>query len=277
MYRSYEPAQELCPFIECYWSWSVESNFDSLDDILPDASPEFIVHLGAIPFARRNGGEWRKQCRAFLYCAAQKTLTLSAKEPVKIFAIRFRPWGVSRFSNVSMGKMLDRQVHPVEALNGLGEDLASSLYALNSDADRVRATDRMLKGALQSNSRVEPRLKLLLDAADGGRCSSSEMARHLSVSHRSFNRLWNEVVGIEPRKFIQLMRFHSALELINSGIALKEVAADCGYSDQAHMARQIKAIAGLPPKSLRRLLGQRVYRDLYTARPGAPWRERINR
>lgn len=277
MYRSYEPADELSPFIECYWSWHVETDFDALDDIFPDASPEFIVHLGSIPYVQTTAGEWQKQHRAFLYCAAHKALTLSVRGPMKIFAIRFRPWGVSRFSNVSMVKMLDRPVPPAESLNELGEDLVKSLCALTTDSDRVEVADRKLRSALQSDSQIEPRLKMLLDAAEGGRCSSSEMARRLSVSDRSFTRLWRDVVGIQPRKFVQLMRFHKALELINNGTALKQVAADCGFSDQAHMARQIKAITGLPPSSLRRRLGNRVYRDLYTSRPGAPWRERDDR
>ena len=75
---------------------------------------------------------------------------------------------------------------------------------------------------------------------------------------------------------MQLMRFHKALEMIDRGVNLKQVAADCGYSDQAHMARQIKAITGLPPSSLRRRLGKGVYRDLYTSRPGAPWHDQYS-
>ncbi len=275
MYSSFEPTQELSPFIECYWSWQVDPDGHALDDILPDATPEFIVHFGSIPFVRNELGEWRQQHRAFLYCAAHKAVRLSVREPMRLFAIRFRPWGVSRFSNVSMADMLDRPVSPTESLNELGHDLVQGLHSARSDSGRVNVADRLLTNALQSYLRIEPRLKMLLDATDGGRCSSAEMARKLSISDRSFSRLWSEVVGIQPRKFVQLMRFHNALEMIDGGVKLTQVAAHCGYSDQAHMARQIKAITGLPPSSLRRRLGNRVYRDLYTLRPDAPWRGRI--
>lgn len=275
MYSSFEPTQELSPFIECYWSWQVDPDGHALDDILPDATPEFIVHFGSIPFVRNESGKWRQQHRAFLYCAAHKAVRLSVREPMRLFAIRFRPWGVSRFSNVSMADMLDRPVSPTESLNELGHDLVQGLHSARSDSGRVNVADRLLTNALQSYLRIEPRLKMLLDATDGGRCSSAEMARKLSISDRSFSRLWSEVVGIQPRKFVQLMRFHNALEMIDGGVKLTQVAAHCGYSDQAHMARQIKAITGLPPSSLRRRLGNRVYRDLYTSRPDAPWRGRI--
>ncbi|NNC76774.1 MAG: AraC family transcriptional regulator [Woeseiaceae bacterium] len=272
MYRSFDPHQELSAFIECYWSWRVDPDVDALDDILPDAAPEFIVHMGSIPFILNASGEWRRQHRAFLYCAAHKALRLSVREPLMLFAIRFRPWGVGRFSNASMANMLDRPVPPFESLNKLGDELEKELRLAESDISRVKVADRLLLDGLKSSSAIAPRLKLLLNAANGGRCSSAEMAQKLSVSDRTFSRLWNDVVGIQPRKFVQLMRFHNALEMIDRGAKLSQVAADCGYSDQAHMARQIKAITGLPPSSLRRRLGNRVYQDLYLSRPGAPWR-----
>ena len=274
MYRSFEPAQELSPFIECYWSWRLEPDRHTLDDILPDAAPEFIVHFGSIPFAQDESGRWRRQPRAFLYCAAHSAVRLSLREPMKLFAIRFRPWGVSRFSRVPMVNMLDRPVTPTESLNELGDQLVQGLGSVSCDADRARVADKLLATAVNAYSRIETQLGMLLDAADGGRCSSAQMARKLSISDRSFSRLWSEVVGIQPRKFVQLMRFHTAIEMIDSGIKLARIAADCGYSDQAHMARQIKVISGLTPSSLRRRLGEKVYRDLYASRPDAPWRSR---
>lgn len=274
MYRSFEPQQELSAFIECYWSWRVEPDDHPLDDILPDAAPEFIVHSGSMPFVQDECGEWRQQYRAFLYCAAHKAVRLSIREPMMLFAIRFRPWGVSRFSNVSMASMLDRPVPPSESLNEIGEQLVNALSSTESDSMRVKVADDLLTNALRSHTAVEPRLRLLLDAANGGRCSSAEIACKLAVSDRSFSRLWNDIVGIQPRKFVLLMRFHNALEMIDAGVKLSQVAADCGYSDQAHMARQFKVISGLPPSSLRRRLGNRVYRDLYASRPRAPWRDR---
>jgi AraC-like DNA-binding protein len=145
-----------------------------------------------------------------------------------------------------------------------------------TDADRVELANHLLTGALQIPARDEGRIEKLLNVANGGRCKSNDMARSLAMSNRSFSRLWNEIVGIQPRHFIQLMRFHNALSMIESGMELAAVAAECGYSDQAHMARRIKAISGLPPSKLRRRIGDDTYRSLYASRPGAPWHSQVN-
>jgi AraC-like DNA-binding protein len=271
MYRSFKPAEKLSPFIECYWSWHVEPDDRIVDDIFPDAAPEFIVHLASVPFVKNVSGEWTRQPKAFLYCSALHTLGLSIREPMTVFAVRFRPWGVSRFSQQSMATMLDRPVDPFEALNELGDELVAGVSGSDSDGDRIETANRLLESALQTPAQNEGRLKLLLDATNGGRCKAADIARSLAMSDRSFSRLWKEIVGIEPRRFVQIMRFHNALTMIAEGDELAAVAAACGFSDQPHMARQIKAISGLPPSSLRMRLGDRAYRALYESRPGAPW------
>ncbi len=202
MYKSFDPHQELLAFVECYWSWQIEPDGQTLDDILPDATPELIVHSRSTPFSLHESGEWRQQDRSFLYCAARRAVRLSIREPMAVFAIRFRPWGVCRFSNVSMASMLDRPVPPSESLSEVGEQLVKGLSSAESDSDRVKVADKLLTDALRTPSPVEPRLRLLLNVAKGGRCSSFEMARKLAMSDRSFSRLWNDVVGIQPRKFV---------------------------------------------------------------------------
>ncbi|NNE05719.1 MAG: AraC family transcriptional regulator [Xanthomonadales bacterium] len=271
MYRSFEPSEPLSPYVECYWSWRIDPAAPVLESILPDVAPELIVHMASAPSAQDEVGDWRQQDQAFLYCAAHKSLVLQITRPMSLFAVRFRPWGAGRFSNTSMAAMLDRPIPPAEALGDMGARLVASLVKAESDASRVKLANQALEAALQLPIRSEARMKMLLDATNGGRCSSAEMAGKLSMSDRSFSRLWNEIVGIQPRKYIQLMRLHNALEKIDAGAPLAQVAAECGYSDQAHMARQIKAITGLAPSVLRRRLGDGVYQDLYASRPAAPW------
>jgi transcriptional regulator GlxA family with amidase domain len=49
-----------------------------------------------------------------------------------------------------------------------------------------------------------------------------------------------------------LRRFHRARDLLvrqaaTGGLRLADLAASCGYFDQAHLAREFRALAGCPP------------------------------
>ena len=270
MVREFEPARELSYYIESYWSWATDS-VEVLDPLFPDAAPEFIVHLEEIPFRQDASGVWRRQPRAFLYCAAYKPVELSIRKPMRLFAIRFRPWGVGMFSSMAMSGMLDREVLPGDAFGDLGLELEKNIRETDGDQERVDLVNTALSGIVQQETPFRRRLDKLLNATGGGLCSSAQMAKELSMSSRSFQRLWNDVVGLQPRWYVQLMRFHRALEMIEAGVALKEVAAECGFSDQAHMARQIRSIADVSPSVLQRRLGNAVYQQLYASRSNAPW------
>jgi AraC-like DNA-binding protein len=46
-------------------------------------------------------------------------------------------------------------------------------------------------------------------------------------------------------------RFRIALALVRAGAPLAAAAAEAGYADQAHMTREMAALAGRPPGALR--------------------------
>lgn len=131
--------------------------------------------------------------------------------------------------------------------------------------------DRTLRTALSDHSEKDELIRQLHGNASGGMASGREIAAALGVSERSFRRLWHDIAGLELRKFASLMRFHRALAMIDAGNELSVVAAECGYADQPHMARDVKRISGLPASLLRHRLGTETFRDLYSNRPSAPW------
>ena len=269
--QSYKPHHTLVPYIECYWSWRVEPLSPELDPILPDAAPEFIVHLGKVPRILKEEGNWQQQPQSYLYCAAHRSVRLIVEGSINMFAVRFRPWGVARFSDGSMADFIDREVLPDEAFGNLGLTLHEKIAMANDDEGRVIAANTVLGGALHRHRERSERLEQLGILVNGGQSKGSDIAKSLCMSERSFRRLWHDAVGIEQRKFASLMRFHRAVSLIDAGCQLADVAQECGYSDQPHLARDIKSISGLQPSLLRKRLGADVYQSLYVHRPAAPW------
>lgn len=273
MYQTYSASPELAPFVECYWRWVADEKTNEAELILPDVAPELIVHLGVVPFALSEQGSWREQPRAFIFCAAERCLQLQITAPMDVFAIRFRPWGLSRFSKQGMSTMLDREVAPQNALGELGDLLIGAVLGCDQDLDRVEQVESHLRGGLELRPRKAESLQILVDAVGRDEGPGQALAEGLERSPRSVRRAWRDLVGVSARTYAKLMRVHRALALIEEGRPMATVALDCGYSDQAHMARHIKEIAGLPPSRLRSWLGESVYQDLYSHRPAAPWKE----
>ena len=71
----------------------------------------------------------------------------------------------------------------------------------------------------------------------------------------SLGRGFAAVFGIAPAAYRLTQRVQRALALLQGAeTPLSEVAAECGFSDQAHMTRSIRTVTGSSPASLKRQL-----------------------
>jgi AraC-like DNA-binding protein len=79
-----------------------------------------------------------------------------------------------------------------------------------------------------------------------------ELARTEGLSARSLQRLFATYVGVGPKWVILRYRIHEALERAESDpeVDWAELAADLGYSDQAHLTRDFTSTIGAPPTAL---------------------------
>ena len=272
MQVSHPPSRALEHLVECHWHWRREPPRDQVEWILPDAAPELIVHLDEPPEVRGASGRWQRQPRAILYCAARRCVELRHAAPVNLFAVRFRPWGFARFATRPMDQLLDRAVPLEEAMGAAGTELAEAVMSANGETGRIAAAEAGLGAALDTPHPLDRAIAQLADGLGSARTGPSEIAERLALSPRTVNREWRRLVGMPPGQYAKLMRVHRALEGIREGRPMAWVASECGYADQAHLARQIKEVAGLPPSRLRDWLGDEVYADLYASRGQPPWR-----
>jgi len=79
----------------------------------------------------------------------------------------------------------------------------------------------------------------------------SAIARRASISVRKLQRDFQRDFGMPPRSYLRLLRFRSAMTGVHAHASLADAAAAEGYADQAHMAREFRSLAGVPPSVAR--------------------------
>ena len=82
--------------------------------------------------------------------------------------------------------------------------------------------------------------------------SVADMARDTGMSPRALQRWFARHVGMPPRRYLRLLRFQKAFETVPGEASLAAHAAEQGFADQAHMAREFRAMAGVPAKQARK-------------------------
>ena len=146
----------------------------------------------------------------------------------------------------------------IVALEDLWGDAATRrLCARLADARDTIEAAAILDGAIAERLATAQgghgRAQLALAAAD--RLTSANVnavASDLGVSERHLRRVFRETVGVSPKQFAKLTRFHRALRAAREDVPASwaTIAADVGYYDQAHLIAEFRAIAGVTPRAL---------------------------
>ncbi|MGJ7613535.1 MULTISPECIES: AraC family transcriptional regulator [unclassified Variovorax] len=86
-----------------------------------------------------------------------------------------------------------------------------------------------------------------LATQDACRIDPGALAQRLGVSREHFHRLFRVAVGMTPAHYARLARIGRAKGLLREGWAAAEVAAQCGFADQAHFSRWFRRCFGVTP------------------------------
>lgn len=93
---------------------------------------------------------------------------------------------------------------------------------------------------------VDRAMQYLHDTLDR-KVSLSELSEVCGVSAFSLCREFTARLGMPPGAWVRSRRIARAQVLIGQGVELCTVAAQCGFSDQAHMTRLFRSVIGCTP------------------------------
>ena len=94
--------------------------------------------------------------------------------------------------------------------------------------------------------------RLARDLRSDPQLSIGAWCQRARLRPETVSRRFMATFGVGPRAFRAHARFRAARELIAAGRAsLAEIAAGCGFADQSHMTRAVRAATGTTPRGLR--------------------------
>ncbi|MFE2943703.1 DUF6597 domain-containing transcriptional factor [Streptomyces sp. NPDC059255] len=266
-FRRREPAPALRPYLEHYWliDWDLEQPYVS--HVVPHPSVNVVFQRfdtpGPVAFGEVAG--------VGLELFAQK---LEGRG--RVCGVQFRPGGFRPFApERPVAEWTGRRVPVGEVLPTTEADLATVLGPDAPDDEnapagpdtpegpdtpddedaRVAALDAYLLGL---DPRPDPGALRAMALADRIRTDRTirrvaRLTEEEGVSARSLQRLFAAYVGVGPKWVILRYRIHEALERAESGaVDWPALAADLGYSDQAHLVRDFTATVGVPPTAYAR-------------------------
>ncbi|AYC99518.1 AraC family transcriptional regulator [Neorhizobium sp. NCHU2750] len=153
---------------------------------------------------------------------------------------------------------------PIEALSGLlvdeisspsrhavyAESLAGSIATALLDiphGEKPTSNGRLTKGQMN-------KLIARMDACSNGRLTIAEMAETVGLSESWFANVFKQTTGKSPLQWQLAKRVELAKTLLlQRDLAVAEIAAQLGFTDQAHLTKTFRQVVGDTPAAWRRM------------------------
>lgn len=92
-----------------------------------------------------------------------------------------------------------------------------------------------------------------MDAHLASPLRNKELAAQVDYSEFHFNVAFRNSLGASPHEFLIRRRIERAQQLmLSTGMALCDIASECGLADQAHLSRLFRKVVGETPAAWRR-------------------------
>lgn len=222
MYCEFLPPPQLRHAIACLW---LRRGTGESVRVIPDGCVDVVwrPRVGAV-IAGPDTRHW---------CSAP-----GRDEP--LIGVRFRPGAGGSVLGHPLCELRDSRV----ALEDLNPTLAQKLVASNDPdvvAPRLAALAAELVRTRPPDRAVQTAVARLRDP----RVRVDRLAEELGFSERQLRRRFDDAIGYGPKTLQRVLRLRQFLSGAVTDIAA--AAIDAGYADQAHLARECRALTGLAP------------------------------
>lgn len=247
------PAAPLSGLVASLWDCDLPRQAHAYDRILPSAAAQLVINLDEDETrvyderlrCTRNAG-------AAFDAPASRSVLIDTVEQVRVAGIVFHPGGAAPLFRERMDAIAETHLDLDALAPGQGRSLREGLLAAPNAHARLRLLQRWVVERMQAacaarHPAVTHALRLL-DAAPGVQRIDA-VAACCGRSPRRFGALFREQVGLSPKRYARLQRFHAALAAARTDgrVDWAGIAADGGFHDQAHLVHEFRAFSGMTP------------------------------
>jgi AraC-like DNA-binding protein len=250
-YRAYTPPLPLSPYVELIWRITNSGVQPSRVRICPDGAMALVIHLQK-PFTSFFIDGERHSIRVPLLAGPySRSFHIDPSESTAVIGVRFRPGVAGMFFPVAAHELHNFDIALSEILPDEADRLLNDVCAAAGEDAQFAAVEEYLKDKLREAAPINPAISSAVTQLlrNGGVRSVRQIQMDTGLSHTRFIQVFREHVGFTPKLFCRVRRFRALLDRIEKGLPVNwaELAADCGYFDQAHLIRDFRAFAGITP------------------------------
>ncbi|MFF3072309.1 helix-turn-helix domain-containing protein [Kitasatospora sp. NPDC057936] len=157
--------------------------------------------------------------------------------------VRFYPGTAPALLGVPAHELRDRRVDLADLRPAA--EVRRLTGRIDAAPDPVAALEDLALRLAADAGPADPLLRAVVASLAAGR-SVTATAERVALGERQLHRRSLSAFGYGPKTLARILRLQRALALARSGVPFADTAARTGFADQAHLARDVRELTGLP-------------------------------
>lgn len=252
------PSAPLAPFMRRATAYTVQGAGRSRQRELPNGNAVLVFNLGAELRVEDTAGKRHRfpQPTAFYSGPSDRYIVTETDGAQEGIVVELTLPGARRLLGRPLDELGDRMIALPDLLGANAKEIIERVLETPSPVARLAILETAIAARIAA---ADDRMRDLewawtLQHERGGQLPVSELADAIGCSRKHLAVRFADEFGVSPKLLARIMRFDRAMRIVRNGdlTSWSDLAATCGYSDQAHLAREFVAFAGDPPTSLLR-------------------------
>ncbi|MEN2486225.1 helix-turn-helix domain-containing protein [Flavobacterium sp. B11] len=189
---------------------------------------------------------------SFLYGQLNGFKDLYSENEITLIIVVFQPNGMHQLLGIPASEFHDSIIPVEDVFDQKIIELQEQLSEENNQT-RIELLNQFFKSAITSKPSsnqliVNHSLNFIIDKK--GLFSIKQLVEYTGYTERHLERKFKECIGLNPKKFGNVVRLHYFLKLLKNkpdDINLTGICYDAGFSDQSHLIKEFKKHTGITP------------------------------
>ncbi|WDF63752.1 AraC family transcriptional regulator [Flavobacterium sp. KACC 22763] len=189
---------------------------------------------------------------SFLYGQLNGFKDLYSENEITLIIVVFQPNGIHQLLGIPANEFHDAIIPVEDIFNQEVIELQEKLSERNNQT-RIDLLNRFFKSLIASKSAsnqfiINHSLNFIIN--NKGQFSIKQLVEYTGYTERHLERKFKECIGLNPKKFGNVVRLHHFLKLLKdkpNDANLTTICYDAGFSDQSHLIKEFKKHTGITP------------------------------
>ncbi|HET9281640.1 MAG TPA: helix-turn-helix transcriptional regulator [Candidatus Angelobacter sp.] len=249
------PQPPLSNFVDLFWFYdSYSPGPHRKERLMPTGSVELVINLKDNEeriYDRENLDKYTRLPGALLCGPHSSFFVIDTAQQASVIGVHFKPGGAFPFFKMPAGELHNLHISLEDLWGHEAGLLRERLLEAPTPQKKLQVLEaRLLEQAfkpLERHRAVDCALGLFRNIHTAP--AMAELADEIGISSRRFIELFSNEVGLTPKLFARVRRFQQVLQQIRTGedFSWVDIAAGCGYFDQAHFIHDFKEFSGINP------------------------------